>query len=333
MSLEDLVRGIHGLEECISRIQKIEKNTYEFEKKIEYLIQSDNMTQALHYARKCELAAGTENWNNIVEMEIESAVFTQRLRVLKVSHKKTISNIRKCNGDVNLINALITASEHLSPNDIGTLSEFAADNLDHLEDIAEAIRFNGKKRHTAFKLYEYFDKNGIKGVDFLQYFPIWGRNIDEKVMLFDILEKYLDNKYEDVLGILNNHMRFYKTNLNEMLTDRAYEAIKIDHTIIPKILVGNYERYASEILDEEFGKKANYADLDLLIETYKLIEGIHEKRNPGKFEKIEVGFYDEMNRAISQGYDFQSKRKMFRQYCTDVQRAMKDNVEELMYIA
>lgn len=119
-------------------------------------------------------------------------------------------------------------------------------------------------------------------------------------------------------------------DIDELLTSYAYEQIKKSKNpreVIELIYLGNYSSVRKEI-DVEL----NYHDLYRIKRTLSLVNDIHEERNEKDIDKIKIGFYAELNRAISQSDSYNGKVKNARKYCAEVEAKMKDNASDLMVI-
>lgn len=143
-------------------------------------------------------------------------------------------------------------------------------------------------------------------------------------------------RYSDYFKEMNKLFETIKeTDFAELLVKRNYQAIvKSDNPIalIEKLLTSNHSMYRGEILDIEFREEANYEDLDILRKSYKTVMEIHSERKNKQRMDIIAGYYEQLNRAISQGNNLQNKRKYFRRYCAEVSRKIIENASDLMVI-
>lgn len=120
----------------------------------------------------------------------------------------------------------------------------------------------------------------------------------------------------------------YKRLLNKDL----FEIIKNSNVEdIHSIWRGNYGKHLSAIEDKEFLKEITFKELKVIEPSYNLIINIHKDRSK-YHEKLISSFYEEMNRAISQGNDYKSKIKRLNEYCNQVKRQLMNNSEELMVV-
>lgn len=118
-------------------------------------------------------------------------------------------------------------------------------------------------------------------------------------------------------------------NLHETMEDLQ---IKIETMIQAYSLRQNrYDLILQNIKDEEL--KQNIGDdWKRVNRATKLVYKIHQNKSMYDQGQILVGFYEELNRAVSQGNNLDEKVKMLRQYCDEVEEQMKDNAEELMVV-
>lgn len=143
--------------------------------------------------------------------------------------------------------------------------------------------------------------------------------------VFELFEKYQE-KGKLIIPYFSNPN---KPDLDELLTDVAFKEIVKNPEKASKIALGEYAKYRKAIDMDE----VPYEHLDKVRETEQLVFAIHEKRGPFYFDKVRVGFYAEMNRAINQSNDRDEQLKYLKEYCNDVQRLMKDGAWELMVIS
>lgn len=120
-------------------------------------------------------------------------------------------------------------------------------------------------------------------------------------------------------------------DLSVLLKDDVYEAVQKDPNIIVKYLCDKYGILRTRIKDQEFANDISFGDMDLIDETYSLVESIHGERKKFYVE-LREGFYKELNRAIDQGRNFKSKSRNVRRYCNEVQSKIKQRAEELMFV-
>lgn len=159
-------------------------------------------------------------------------------------------------------------------------------------------------------------------------FVSWG----DTLVMADVMDKYFDMDTNELYLAFRDQQNIRDLDINELLTDRAYNAMKRSKDqkkTLHKILSNNYGRRSKEIAH---GDKIGYKELDLIFSTYKFVKGIHAKRNSEDMKEIREGFYSNLNRAIVQASDNKGMVRQVRQYCSEVRQKMEDNVDELMVI-
>lgn len=145
----------------------------------------------------------------------------------------------------------------------------------------------------------------------------------------EVLLKYEDNHYDDVYeAILLGGVDI--PICEELLTDRAYNGIKKDPQFVHQIARRKYWTIGNKL--GEFSSKLTYKDLDVGMDTYFLVKYVHENKGEDSLFKILNGYIDEMKRAVNQGTDFESKKKMYFEYCREVKNQIKERADELMVV-
>lgn len=97
---------------------------------------------------------------------------------------------------------------------------------------------------------------------------------------------------------------------------------------IDRVISGTYDRYSKRI-----GMYLECEDLDLVVDTSRLVQEIHSSRLAPDMAKIENGFFDELNRSIHQVNGYENKLKNLRIYCREVKQKIRNEAEELMLYA
>lgn len=151
-------------------------------------------------------------------------------------------------------------------------------------------------------------------------------------VMIEICERYKDHRQIICNSILQKEE---VCNMEDLLDSEVYHSIigsKQPDKIIEKILCEEYYTVKSRIKDREVVANISYAEIDKIIETTDFIERIHSQRGPRSMENIRSGFYTEMNRAISQGRNYNQKLGMIHVYCSEVKQRIMDNASELMVV-
>lgn len=142
-----------------------------------------------------------------------------------------------------------------------------------------------------------------------------------------ILEKYsnqIDKIYD---GMFKGEEDLQEKTLDELLSDRAYEAISKDSSVLSKIFKMNCD-YLRNKIEFDF----DYPELEKVKKAFDFVKDIHRDRNGEDLHKIEDGFYEQLNRAVRQEEDIKGKVRMLNEYCRDVIHQMGENADDLMII-
>lgn len=147
--------------------------------------------------------------------------------------------------------------------------------------------------------------------------------------IIELFDDYQD-KYEyfcdalldlDMAKIENNKLR-------QLFSKRA--ALDIEREANPTALIKKIISKDFGIEDDIFDDYVSYKDIELVENTLDFVLGIHEERSEDSKLEIEEAFYDELNRAMDQGTDEQSRIQNLREYCRQVRYRMEQNADELM---
>lgn len=126
-----------------------------------------------------------------------------------------------------------------------------------------------------------------------------------------------------------------ETNFEELLTDKAANAVKKSRNplaMIKRIMTTDYTLIREMLCSRTLGQELSYDDLDLISNSLDLVKKIHKERDNENYEKVIKGYFSELNRAIHQGHDFKSYVRNIQIYCSDVEKQMRDNAQELMVV-
>lgn len=149
--------------------------------------------------------------------------------------------------------------------------------------------------------------------------------------LLDLFNKY--DKHKETIAKYVADKELFTVHLDELVTDRAYKEIAKNGTKIHDILVKPYGLFREDITDTQVKENISYYDLDFVIDTHNIVMNMHEKRYYLAQNAISECYVKELNRAISQGDDYDSKIKNLKQYCKEVKQRIKESAEELMFYA
>lgn len=174
--------------------------------------------------------------------------------------------------------------------------------------------------------------NGLKELrsdTYLHYQILIAQEVDpEKVReASDVFVKYKDYFDDFVRVISYSTIALDKLNYKDMLDDEVYESVRDSKNpgrLIKRVLTQGYK----SLMKYEF----KHQEMEIVLDTIDLIHEVHKKREKNQLCRIVNGFYQELDRAVNQGNDYNSRLKMLKEYCNDVQKQMRDNVDELMVI-
>lgn len=209
---------------------------------------------------------------------------------------------------------------------------------DITEFIAE-IRVNSTEKVTieTAKVCSKYDRDGARRISSMIDTITEDDKLEGRALqVLEIFDRYRDNNWESFWRIISNYMgRLDKAQMHQLQNQKTYDKIKNaknPYKTMLKIIENDYEALMLSLDDEDFALQLKYEDMDLVFETYKIIEEIHKKRSEEDRFDVHLGFYEELNRAISQGNNYKSKLKNMKQFCKEVQKAMKDNALDLMVV-
>lgn len=192
--------------------------------------------------------------------------------------------------------------------------------------IEHSYRYNGAEslENYACELVEMYSKTNFYS-DFIKFISKQTRSKED----LEVFKKYFDNKAKTLVFALGTHRRSNQTefHFDGLLSDRVYSAIEKTRTTIETIqrLVDlDYE--CRDFIDMDLKKE----DVDLVNQTYAFVRIVHELRFYEDKTKVANGFFDELERSMDQGTDYNSKVRNLRVYCNEVQKQMQQNIEELM---
>lgn len=181
-------------------------------------------------------------------------------------------------------------------------------------------------------LKKYSDKDLVPAAVTIFNTTLGAKSVDVAKAVIDIFDEYIDQSS----AIARAYERIPKENLkkayhSQLLSDKAKDAVLKSRN--PEQLVYNLltRNYSPDLIDS-IKDKISYEDLDLVYDTVALIKEIHQKRNPNHRLWLIGSFYQELNRAINQGNSYRAKIGNLRQYCREVQKEMKQNIEDLMVV-
>lgn len=121
---------------------------------------------------------------------------------------------------------------------------------------------------------------------------------------------------------------------DKMINDKAYEAITKSpdpKNTVKRILINDYEDMVNKIKDSEFREEIKYSDFEVVIKTFSCVREIHKNKRMSLYNRVTNGFYEELNRAISQSNTYRGKIRNLRQYCNEVNKKLKEFGMELMF--
>lgn len=200
-------------------------------------------------------------------------------------------------------------------------------NKDFYCTIAESIRQTDLNK-TEWDILDFLEvyKEDTKHVQSTLWkaynFGISEGKVANKV--FKIAIKYKDNNFNKILPKL--HLD-YEICLDEFLTDRAFNAIKEDPDFINALINKKYVSCLNLI-----SYKFEYDEMDIAIDTHNFIENFHRNRTIGQRMQIKNSFFDELNRAVEQGYNHKEKVEMMEIYCKEVKEQMLKRADEIMVV-
>lgn len=151
--------------------------------------------------------------------------------------------------------------------------------------------------------------------------------LGENVAMF--FKKYRGKLYRDFLIILREHPT--EVDFEELLSDKGYDEVKKNG--LKSVALKHYSLIRKNVREHSVLAKLSYPDMDSISKAYNAVMAVHRERKTRDRNEITEGFFAEMNRAISQGTDTESKIQMLKTYGRDVQDKMKTNAGELMYSA
>lgn len=147
----------------------------------------------------------------------------------------------------------------------------------------------------------------------------------------NFIRQFIDTfeHYIDIPGALE----FFKKNV------RTATQLNLLDSPSNHLFIKKYPESISDIFNKTFQQitkhfsfPTSYNNLKLIKKTYDTVMRLHERRSRQDKQRITKGFFDELKRSYSQGGSEESKEKMVRMYCIDVNKQIKDNAEELMLI-
>lgn len=148
-----------------------------------------------------------------------------------------------------------------------------------------------------------------------------------------IFEKYFDNENGIMIRVVLKMEKddIQTFNLDELLTDEAYEAIEKDEHMVRPILTHRYETIRN-MLSCDVADKLTYEELESIEHVEKYVLNVHRKRTDKEKVVIRAGFYSELNRVISDVKGYENKKAMIREYCNQVFEKVVDQMEELQVV-
>lgn len=240
---------------------------------------------------------------------------------------KDISTVARARYEIGFWNSNVKnykefLEEYIDHKDIGSIASglvrIAQQHKEHPKAVMNTIELVKKNN----------DNPDIKYAVIALSNSVQGDNLGNFVDMYKIIEKYLDNNLKVVCEAIED-----ADSKLGLMSDKAYNAIKNSSNpkeTTEKIASINYHIFEEKIEDVELRDNASYELLDEITSVHWLIEDIHDKRNEIHKKEIIDGFYSEMNRAISQGYDLKSKVGLLKQYCAEAKRKMMDEALDLM---
>lgn len=210
--------------------------------------------------------------------------------------------------------------------------------LDTLKSLAENVT------NTLCDVVSISEENTMKTVEILKKYPSESAeglcfelsgtlkdNPEIYPILLRVFEKYASSSFDIAISIgYNKNYDLNEQMLTELLSDEVYNSIESSRnpeSVFKNIVNGNYANIAKMIDDKSLELK--YEDLDLIQNTYDFVMEFHKHRSDRNKSKIGYGFYEELNRAISQTED---KIEMISKYCKEVKQRMMKNADELMVV-
>lgn len=225
---------------------------------------------------------------------------------------------------------------HVISRALGIIAEGRLKQVSLLEDprVAARINRNGSLAIHYGRIQEkiriYTTKIGDcleRRSEYIHLFSNATKTIGNVEYVIEALDKYIDEfeDFDTFISELDGQCYF-----QELLSDDCYQKVsasKNPYEYMKKIVAKDYHDLRVN-MDE--GEILSYKDLDSVFETWQLVEEVHISREYEDLEKIEDGFYAELNRAMSQGSNDGQKRRNLKQYCREVRNKIRDNAADLM---
>lgn len=206
--------------------------------------------------------------------------------------------------------------------------------IDHIAFCISALAGLTRDIETTNKVMSFFERNIDKrGIGYAGYAigTIAFHSKDDALNALHLFEKYLGFDSE----LCRNDMHIGGFYLEELITGRAFDSLdkaENPNALMELIIRNDYSFIRLSIEDEDFNKKIGMKELELIEKTRKYIREMHKDRIKTYEFVLDAGFYEELNRAISQGDDFDSKSKYVRRYCREVVEKMNENILDLMVV-
>lgn len=131
----------------------------------------------------------------------------------------------------------------------------------------------------------------------------------------DEIDKLIEQMTKDIDAVSTSKLPILSTNDKALLDDYFRNPVK---------------RWTLEKIQDEDFKENIRDEWKYILRARRLVSEIHKKREPMDKGKILDGFYQELNRAIAQGNNYQEKVEMLMGYCNEVEQQMIDRADELM---
>lgn len=153
--------------------------------------------------------------------------------------------------------------------------------------------------------------------------------------VLDVFEKYSSISDQVYNAMVTNVFKTKEFDFDELMLESTYEKI-INHDTpweeMVRIAQKDYSMIRNEITDP-IKEKLDHKELELINSVQLVVMDVHRARSTDDLKKIVRGYYHEMNRAISQGNNYQNKVENIRIYCREVRKHIYQEAHELMVMS
>lgn len=197
------------------------------------------------------------------------------------------------------------------------------EGLNVVRSLIEGIKeYSDNVISASLELFDkYMSEKRFKKLGLIYRNALGGNTTEMLVKVIDKYYEHLDDFYQSI----DFSNRIVESQLRELLTDKAYEAINKcsnKKKMFRRLITKDYS------FRESIKAEVSYDDLDVVDKTWDQIHAIYMNKDLEYTRVIRKGFYSELNRAISQG----DVSKNLRQYCKEVRDKIREHADELMVI-